>query len=566
MTNSLRKPLVSLILPLSLLVACTSADYKNSADRESYGLIADKSDQVAGMTDAVVIDQMPQVDLRAYPVNNDAFPFLDAAADSEIGARVIGLEAALDLAFKHSREYQTQKERLYLEALSLTLDRYRYAPIFSAVGGSEIQWDAEDQFVTDMQALTGMREVSTTETINSGTSLGARMLLKSGGAVALNLTSNLTRFLTGDASEVASSALIGSFTQPLLRDFGRRVETETLLQAERDLLYQLRAFTRFRKELAVRIASQYFSVLLNRETARNNFDGLNSNNLSLEREQAFQQEGLRTLLQVGRLEQSALQADLRWNASIVRYKRSLDNFKLLLGVDANLNIMLDDNEMELITETGMEQPEISLEEATAMAVRTRLDLYTALDQVQDSARKIDVAANALMPALDFSFVAEVPDSPSNTLGELDFENAVYRAGLNLELPLDTKAQRNDYRRALIDYEVATRNYLLTQDTIILDVIDAWRRMDQARQAYEISLASVQINERRVEEAELRAELGLGDVQDTVDSLNDLTEAQTELVSSIVDHNIAKLEFWRDVGLLYVDDSGQWEEGVNEPQQ
>lgn len=566
MTRPLLKPLVSLTLPLTVLVACTSADYKNSADRESYGLISDKSDQVAGMTGEVIIDQMPDVDLSTYPVNNEAFPFLDAAADSEIGARILSLEAALDLAFRHSREYQTQKERLYLEALSLTLDRYRYAPIFSAVGGSEIQWDAEDQFVTDMQDLTGMREVSATETINSGTSLGARMLLRSGGAVALNLTSNLTRFLTGDPSEVASSALIGSFTQPLLRDFGRRVETETLLQAERDLLYQLRSFTRFRKELAVRIASQYFSVLLNRETARNNFDGLNSNNLSLEREQAFQQEGLRTLLQVGRLEQSALQADLRWNASIVRYKRSLDNFKLLLGLDANLNIMLDDNEMELITETGMDRPDISLEEATAMAVRTRLDLYTALDQVQDAARKIDVAANALIPALDFSFVAEVPDSPSNTLGELDFENAVYRAGLNLELPLDTKAQRNDYRRALIDYEVATRNYLLTQDTIILDVIDAWRRMDQARQAYEISLASVQINERRVEEAELRAELGLGDVQDTVDSLNDLTEAQTELVSSIVDHNIAKLEFWRDVGLLYVDDSGQWEEGVNEPQQ
>ena len=87
---------------------------------------------------------------------------------------------------------------------------------------------------------------------------------------------------------------------------------------------------------------------------------------------------------------------------------------------------------------------------------------------------------------------------------------------------------------------------------------------QNGESYEISVASVQINERRVEEAQLRAELGLGDIQDTVDSQNDLTAAQTELVSSIVDHNIAKLEFWRDVGLLYVDDSGQWEEGVDEP--
>jgi len=69
----------------------------------------------------------------------------------------------------------------------------------------------------------------------------------------------------------------------------------------------------------------------------------------------------------------------------------------------------------------------------------------------------------------------------------------------------------------------------------------------------------------VEEAQLRAELGLGNIQDTVDSQNDLILARTELVSTIVEHNVAKLEFWRDIGLLYVDDSGQWEEGIDEPQ-
>ena len=62
---------------------------------------------------------------------------------------------------------------------------------------------------------------------------------------------------------------------------------------------------------------------------------------------------------------------------------------------------------------------------------------------------------------------------------------------------------------------------------------------------------------------LRAELGLGDVQDTVDSQNDLTAARTELTRSIVNHNIAKLEFWRDVGLLYVRDDGSLEEGVTD---
>ncbi|NQV69427.1 MAG: TolC family protein [Pseudohongiella sp.] len=561
----LRYKILTIVLSGSILMACTSSANKHSADQESYAIIADKSELVPGMSAQVAIDDQAQIDLSQYSLNSDSFEFLDNEADSELGAQIISLNAALDLSFQHSKEYQTQKERLYLEALALTFDRYRYTPTFSAAGSANYQWDAEDQFVTDMQTLTGMEAISTSESIDARTSLGARYLLKGGGAIALNLTNNFTRFLTGDISEFGAGALIGSFTQPLLRDFGTEIETEALMQAERDLLYQLRDFTRFRKSFAVRVASQYYSVMLNRETAKNNYAGLLANNLSLEREQAFQAEGLRTLLQVGRLEQSSLQQDLRWTSSITRYKRSLDNFKLLLGLDADANIVLDDNEMILITETGMQSPDLDLEQAIELALQTRLDLYTELDRVQDSARKIEVAANALKPGLDFSFVASVPDANNGNLGELDFENAVYTAGLDLELPLDSKAERNNYRRSLIDYEVATRDYLLAMDAIKLDVIDIWRRLNEASKSYDINVTSVQINERRVEEAELRAELGLGDIQDTVDSQNDLTAARTELVRSIVDHNIAKLEFWRDVGLLYINDNGQWEEGINEPQ-
>ena len=552
-----------MLLGGSAIVSCTTNSYRQDADQESYEAIAGKSDLVPGMTNQIDIDTQKRVDLSRFAVNEGSFEFLDNEADSEVGAQILSLNAALDLAFQHSQEYQSQKEQLYLEALALTFDRYRYTPVFSASGGADYQWDAEDQFVTDMQALTGMSVLSTSESVNANTSLGARYLLKGGGAIAVNLTNNFTRFLTGDISEFGTGALIGSFTQPLLRDFGSDIETEALMQAERDLLYRLRDFTRFRKSFAVRVASDYYSVLLNRETARNNYAGLLANNLSLEREQAFQAEGLRTLLQVGRLEQSSLQQDLRWTSSITRYKRSLDDFKILLGLDADENIVLDDNEMELITETGMDSPDISLEEATELAVQTRLDIYNDLDRVQDRARKIEVAANALKPGLDLSLVASVPDANNGNLGELDFENALYTAGLDFELPLDTKLERNNYRRALIDYEVATRNYLLSMSNIKLDVVDLWRQMNQARKNYDISLTSVQINERRVEEAELRAELGLGDIQDTVDSQNDLTAARTDLISSIVNHNIAKLEFWRDLGLLYVDDSGQWEEGVNE---
>lgn len=554
----------------SLLAACSGTAYRNSADSETYAAIAGKADLVPGMTEEVAVDEQRVVDLEGMPVNSLSFEFLGDSAGSEINSSVLSLNDALDLAFRHSKDYQTRKERLYLEALSLTLDRYRYAPIFSFNSGGEYQWDMDDQFVTDMETLAGIDTptqrvtASSSEMYQADTSLGVRYLLRGGGSVALNLTNNLRRFLSGDVSELSTGALIGSITQPLLRDFGTAIETEALLQAERDLLYELRNFTRFRKSFAVQVASSYYNVLLNRETTKNNYAGLLANNLSLERERAFQAEGLRTLLDVGRLEQATLQQDLRWTTSIARYQRSLDAFKILIGLNAEDAIILDDNEMTLITETGMSAPELDLDRALDLSVQTRLDLYTELDQVQDASRRIDVAANALEPSLGVTLSASVPATGNGEFGDVDFDNAVYAAGLDVEMPLDSKAERNTYRRALIDYEAATRAYTLALDNVKLEVIDAWRRMDEAGKGYDINLASVEINERRVEEAELRAELGLGNVQDTVDSQNDLTAARTDLVRSIVDYNISKLEFWRDVGLLYVDDSGQWEEGIDEP--
>ncbi len=552
------------------LAACSGNAYRNSADGETYAAIAAKTELVPGMTSEVAVGDVAVVNLDGLAVNAFSFEFLGDGADSEIGSSILSLNDALDLAFRHSADYRTRKERLYLEALSLTLDRYRYAPIFSASSGGQYEWDMEDQFVTDMENLTGINTptqrltATSSEMYQADTSLGVRYLLRGGGSVALNLTNNLRRFLSGNVNELSTGALIGSITQPLLRDFGTAIETEALLQAERDLLYELRNFTRFRKSFAVQVASSYYNVLLNRETVRNNYAGLLANNLSLERERAFQAEGLRTLLDVGRLEQATLQQDLRWTTSIARYQRSLDAFKILIGLNAEDAIILDDNEMMLITETGMAAPDLDIDAALELAAQTRLDLYTELDRVQDASRRIEVAANALEPSLGISLSASVPAAGSGEIGDVEFGNVVYGAGLDVDMPLDSKAERNNYRRALIDYEAATRAYTLALDNVKLEVIDAWRRMDEAGKGYDINLASVEINERRVEEAELRAELGLGNVQDTVDSQNDLTAARTDLVRSIVDYNNSKLEFWRDVGLLYVDDSGQWEEGIDEP--
>jgi outer membrane protein TolC len=555
-----------LLAGATLLAGCTSIYNQQAADRASYSAILEKAAAVPGMSTADLrIDEQRIVALETYPVNHTDFEFLGEQSRSENGAHIVSLDAALDLAFAHNKDYQLQRERLYLQALSLTADRYRYTPIFSAGTTSTYTWDASQAFVQDADTLLMMPAdvFVTDERVRTDASTGSRLLLRGGGQVALNLTTNFMRFVTGDLGSSSSSALIGSFTQPLLRGAGSDIAAETLMQAERDLLYQLRDFTRYRQTMAVRVATQYYNVLQARDAVRNNYLGLGAVMSSLERERAFQAEGLRTPGQVGRLEQSALQRDLAWARSITRYSNALDNFKILLGLRADDRIMLDDAEMMRVAEAGMVPPDITLADALQMALNNRLDLYTQADRIEDRGRKLDVAANSFLPGLNLALRATVPGGSSSALSDIDFRLTDYSATLDLVLPVDQMSERTSYRRALIDYEVALRSYEAATDSVKLQVLDAWRAMEEAVRNYDISLTSVQINERRVEEAELRAELGIGNIQDTVDAQNDLINARTALTAAIVDHNVAKLALWRDVGLLYVYDNGRWDEGVRD---
>src|SRR5690606_36540611 len=131
------------------------------------------------------------------------------------------------------------------------------------------------------------------------------------------------------------------------------------------------------------------------------------------------------------------------------------------------------------------------------ALVSRLDYLTARDSIEDSARRVTVAADALKPGLDLILAADVETIGQDNFQKLDFRNLDWSAGLDLDLPLDRKAERNALRTALIDQERAIRAFTLTQDTIKLDVRSGWRNLEQAKLAYEIAINSVELNKRRV---------------------------------------------------------------------
>jgi outer membrane protein TolC len=93
--------------------------------------------------------------------------------------------------------------------------------------------------------------------------------------------------------------------------------------------------------------------------------------------------------------------------------------------------------------------------------------------------------------------------------------------VNLNLPLERKAERNVYRAALIAESRSQRELELRRDEIELQVRESWRTLEQARRTYEISEIGVKLAQRRVEEQELLADLGRAKALDQIDAQNSL---------------------------------------------
>lgn len=542
------------ILCVTLLNACTS-HYQRSADKETDRIIKHLTRRVSNMdTNFSIVNTNPVV-LTNYPVFDKSEEAFGTEKEMERGARIMTLAEALDFAIQHSNDYQSEREDLYLQALDLSYARFLYTPIFSGTGNVADEHQMKDVDQITSSAVTGSK-IKDDQDISVSGKFSASALMRTGGKITASFTSDFLRFVSGDPRVVANSALAAELTQPLLQGAGHTVAMENLTQAERNMLYKMREFTRYRKDFAVDVASMYFSVLQNRDTVLNNYRGLVGYRQNVERERAYFEVDRRSQASLDQLKQAELQTESDWISSIRTYHKALDRFKVYIGLHTDDKVILDEQELEQLK---IVHPELTINEAVNVAMVNRLDLDTTRDELTDAKRHIKVAANALLPGLNLDASVTVSRQAGHALPEPDWQRYGWSVGLGVDLPLNRVQERNNYRSAMISKDRAQRNFTLAVDNIKLQIADDWRNLDEAKRTFEIRELGVQIASRRVEEQRLRQELGSGTSRDLVDAENDLISSKNQRTAALVSHYIARLGFYRDMGVLWIKDNGLWEE-------
>jgi len=531
--------LFGIVVVLGFAGACSPEYHKADADLEVYQIIDSKwQDDFGQKTNYTVSDY-----------NDPESPNNVEIADIIPESGVINLQQAVEIATKFNRQYQSQKESLYLSALDLTLTRHQYArQWFGTIDGS---------YVDDKS--TGEGRDYDDVSIDASGGVDQQSLLLDGVLFNVGIAIDWTRFLTGDPRTTLGSVLSGDVAVPLLGAGAGKVRQENLTQAERNVLYRIRSFNRYRKTFVVGIISNYYGVLQARDKVditeasyKRLIDSTNQLKMEVEVGQKASSEADEAM-------QSLLSAENKLVRDRQSYEQALDEFKIRLSLPTDANIVLDQSELTALEEIGISQPEYTEADAMEMALAQRLDLANTRNALEDSARKLELAAEGLGVQLNLTGSSEVSSTEKTKVSRLEFHRGIYSLGFVADLPLDRKAERNAYREALISMEQRQRGYDDESENVKLDVRQAYRDLTETAESFRIQKVGLELARRRVEEQKLLLEYGRGTIRLLLKTEDDLVQAQNDLTDALVKHTIAKMSFFRDIGILQVKPDGMWEQ-------
>ena len=512
-----------------ILSGCkTPEEFKQDADEEVYSILDEKWQSQHGFK-------------ANYRVSDVAAEPNDLIFDPNwIPSGPLTLPQAVAIATANNRNYKSRKESLYTTTLTLTLARHGYVTRWFGSIDGRYQRNGDDEFVS------------------SDGNLGFNRLFADGTQISAGIAADWLRYLTGDPDTSLGSVLTASFRHPLLRGSTREVVQENLTQSERNVLYQIRSFSRYRKQFVVTIVSGYLRTLQSRDSvtnAENNYESLKS---------AYDEAALRAKggklppLEADQTKQRLLQAEDNLARAQRSYQQALDSFKLLLAIPVDNEIELDSGVLEQISQMQITEPAFNVADAVETALQTRMDLATSYDQVDDARRKIDISADALRAQLDLVGSLNVDSTPDTEIGKLRFEDGAYGIGAELDLPLDKKSERNAYRRTLLSLLESQRDYERSVDEVKLEVRNDYNSLIEASRRYEIQKMSLKLARERVNSTSMLLQAGRVQSRELLDSQDDLLSAQNDRTSTLVDYMIAKLNFYRDIGILQVKPDGLWQ--------
>jgi outer membrane protein TolC len=262
-----------------LAPGCSRAWYREQADHEAAELVAEKAVAAHALVEVEPFSITPGPESRLYDPTNPDHPPLppDDPASHDLmhdvdgkegfagwhengelqkvdpetwrewlprdadGTIALNMSDVVKVARSHSRSFQQEREDLYLSALDVSFERFRFDTQFFAGNDTAFRHNGKER--------------GGTNSLDTETGARLQQLSATGTSLVVGLANSLVWQFSGSGSEVIGTMLDFSVVQPLLRFGGRARVLERLTQSERTLLANVRQMAQYQQGFFVNVVT-----------------------------------------------------------------------------------------------------------------------------------------------------------------------------------------------------------------------------------------------------------------------------------------------------------------------
>jgi len=431
---------------------------------------------------------------------------------------------------------------------------------------------------TTQSTLGGAYGVSFTQYLMSGTQVEVD--------AAMNRSSSNSNFSTLNPSW--SGSMRYSFTQHLLRDFGRTNNTRQIRVAQNNEKMSQVQFERQLIDLVAQAQRTYWDLVFSGEDIKVKQRSMDLAQKTLSDNQIQVQIGTLAPIDIVQAESEVANRRVQLVTTSYGEIQTQDQVKKLLTSQGDPGMVL----AKLMPVEGVRKPQDSDVLPVDQAIKIALENRPEMKQMQIDLenKKIDYEGtkNALLPTIDLigsytqTGVAGTRAASTNSLfggggavpvcsstlpatitclnpdllggvgtafaRVFGYNYTGYSAGISVQIPLKNRAAQADSARASTEQRLAENRLTAQAQQIALEVRNALTQVDMNKARIEAAEKARELAERRLDAEQKKFDLGASTIRFVLEEQRNLAQAQTDELQSLINYTKSLVDFDRSTGM------------------
>jgi len=340
-----------------------------------------------------------------------------------------------------------------------------------------------------------------------------------------------------------------SVTQPLFKDFGVFVNRADIIIANNNLEKLDQNLKKDLIDLISQVKEAYYSYVLYIEKYKTTEVSLQRAKDLLEIVQKRQAKGLASFIDLLEAKTGVAERQDLLLAAERATKDAEDKVKYITN-------LIDDPELWHAQIEPLDRPEVKelsvdLIDSLKQAFEYRPDYEAAKIELKNQDIRILIKENSALPAVDLVGSFGLNGLDKDYDGALKADYKEWSTGLKVSWPWGSKGAKADYEKAYLTRKQLLISFERLQQRIILEVRDALRAVDTAREKITTAKKRLETETARYAAIEQRFREGLVSAHDMLEYQEDLSGAETSYIQSLIDYAQSWIELEKAIGVTLV---------------